>query len=95
MLDRIGRLDERRSKESPRIKMPGMPLSLRTPRMPFAVSACSRAVEGDPACGLQASHVEAALGMLGATEISRNALVRQEVLVRSGSSDRWCWRGRG
>lgn len=91
MLDRIGRLDECRSKESPGIKMPGMPLSLRTPRMPFAVSACSRAVEGDPGCGLQASHVEAALGMLGATEI----LVRQEVLVRSGSSDRWCWRGRG
>lgn len=66
--------------------MPGIPLSPRTHRLPFAISACSRAVcGGNPVCGQQASYGEAALEMLEAAEIRS-----QEVLVGSGSSDRWC-----
>lgn len=59
-----------------------MPLSPRTHRLPFAISACSRAVcGGNPVCGQQA-YGEAALEMLEAAEIRS-----QEVLV---DSDRWC-----
>lgn len=90
ILDRIGRLDGHRLKELPKLKMPGVPLSPRTHRMPFAISACSRAVcGGNPVCGQQASYEEAALEMLEAAEIWS-----PEILVGSRSSDRWCRRGR-
>lgn len=60
-----------------------MPLSPRTHRLPFAISACSRAVcGGNPVCGQQTSCGEAALEMLEAAEIRS-----QEVLV---GSDGWC-----